>query len=378
MSEQLRILNEFYNKNKDNKLILSKEEIKQKMNKWLSSSEYSHYKNEYNKYYDEIIFGIDDGLCFTEIGVGYIKKRFTFSEIDYKFKIISVHPVFEYRIKEGSGIIQLLGNLTKREELFENLKLNLLDPIKKINIKEEERKGRRRREEEEKYEEKRLKELQVSKTNVLSELDKDGNGVIDVIEGDDFNQLLKKHQKQIIEMGRNDNKSYVQQFVKLSNFINTKKGNIQHLFDSVKDITNQELLSEYIKVVKNNIHSYEVLLINSLNMICVLVEDDLITFYSIYEKLDKLNIFNSNHENEMLSKLSDIEGKLEDIIHSIDDMNNSIVMELGVLSMEIKNSTNILSNHLKEIESSIDVNTFITGIGAYQMHQINKNNKSLN
>ena len=378
MSEQLKILNEFYNKNKDNKLILSKDEIKQKTNKWLSSSEYSHYKDDYKKYFDEIIFGIDDGLCFTQIGVGFRNNRFTFSEIDYKFKIISVHPVFEYCIKEDSGIIQLLGNLKKREELFENLKLNLLDPIKKINIKqEEERKGRRRKEEE-KNEEKRLKELQVSQTNVLSELDKDGNGVIDVIEGDDFNQLLKKHQKQIIEMGRNDNKSYVQQFVKLSNFINTKKGNIQHLFDSVKDIPNQELLSEYIKVVKNNIHSYEVLLINSLNMICVLVEDDLITFYSIYEKLDKLNIFNSNHENEMLSKLSDIEGKLEDIIHSIDEMNNSIVMELGMLSMEIENSTNILSNHLKEIESSIDVNTFITGIGTYQMYQINKNTKSLN
>lgn len=378
MSEQLKILNEFYNKNKDNKLILSKDEIKQKTNKWLSSSEYSHYKDDYKKYFDEIIFGIDDGLCFTQIGVGFRDNRFTFSEIDYKFKIISVHPVFEYRIMEGSRIIQLLGNLKKREELFENLKLNLLDPIKKINIKQEEERKGRRREEEEKNEEKRLKELQVSQTNVLSELDKDGNGVIDVIEGDDFNQLLKKHQKQIIEMGRNDNKSYVQQFVKLSNFINTKKGNIQHLFDSVKDIPNQELLSEYIKVVKNNIHSYEVLLINSLNMICVLVEDDLITFYSIYEKLDKLNIFNSNHENEMLSKLTKIEGKLDDVIYSIDEMNNSIVMELGMLSMEIENSTNILSNHLKEIESSIDVNTFITGIGTYQMYQINKNTKSLN
>jgi hypothetical protein len=378
MSEQLKILNEFYNKNKDNKLILSKDEIKQKTNKWLSSSEYYLNSEVYKKYLDEIIFGIDDGLCFTEIGVGYHDgTRFTFSEIDYEFFIISVHPVFEYSIT-GNDVKKCLFGLKEREKLFLNLKTTLLDPIKKLNIKQEEEERKGRKEEEEKKEEKRLKELQVSQTNVLSELDKDGNGVIDVIEGDDFNQLLKKHQKQIIEMGRNDNKSYVQQFVKLSNFLNTKKGNIQHLFDSVKDIPNQELLSEYIKVVKNNIHSYEVLLINSLNMICVLVEDDLITFYSIYEKLDKLNIFNSNHENEMLSKLSDIEGKLEDIIHSIDDMNNSIVMELGMLSMEIENSTNILSTHLKEIESSIDVNTFITGIGTYQMYQINKNNKSLN
>ena len=48
-------------------------------------------------------------------------------------------------------------------------------------------------------------------------------------------------------------------------------------------------------------------------MITVLVEDDLFTFYDIYEKLDKLNIFNSNYQNEMLNRLSDIQDKLEEI-----------------------------------------------------------------
>jgi len=48
-------------------------------------------------------------------------------------------------------------------------------------------------------------------------------------------------------------------------------------------------------------------------MITVLVEDDLFTFYDIYEKLDKLNIFNSNYQNEMLNRLSDIQDRLEEI-----------------------------------------------------------------
>ena len=181
----------------------------------------------------------------------------------------------------------------------------------------------------------------------------------------------------IIELGRNDNKGYVQQFVKLSNFINNKKENIQHLFTSVNKIPDHNSLNEYIKIIKNTIHSYEVLLVNSISMVCFLIEDDLINFYTVYEKLDKLNIYNSNYENEMLTKLSKIEGKLDDVIYSIDEMNNSIVMELGMLSMEIENSTNILSTHLKEIESSIDVNTFVTGIQTYQMYQVNKNTKSL-
>ena len=49
----------------------------------------------------------------------------------------------------------------------------------------------------------RLIKLNKSKTNVLSELDKDGNGEVDVIEGNDFNLLLKKHQKSIVEVDRN-------------------------------------------------------------------------------------------------------------------------------------------------------------------------------
>ena len=45
--------------------------------------------------------------------------------------------------------------------------------------------------------------LKQSQTNVLSELDKDGNGEVDVVEGNDFNLLLKKHQKSIVEVDRN-------------------------------------------------------------------------------------------------------------------------------------------------------------------------------
>jgi hypothetical protein len=216
------------------------------------------------------------------------------------------------------------------------------------------------------------------KLQLINEFDKDKNGKIDIVECDDFNQLLKKNQKKIIET----DKSYIQQFVQLSDHLNTRKDNIQHLYDKVKAIPNQNAFgadyNDFIKIIKNTIHSYKVLLANSLNMICALIEDDLITFYKIHGKLDKLNIFNSNYENEILNKLSNIEMKLEDVIYSINDMNNNIAMELGMLSMEIENSTNILSKHLKEIGSEIDVNTFVTGIGVYQMYQINKNIKSLN
>ena len=218
-----------------------------------------------------------------------------------------------------------------------------------------------------------------SKSELFKTLDKDGNGQIDVIEGDDFNLLLKKHQKQIIDQGRSDNKNYVQQFVQLKNYITNHEKNIQGVFNIIKDITDEDkLLEKSVKVLKNNIHSYEVLLVHSLNMISVLIEDDILTFYDIYEKLDKLNIFNSNYQNEMLNRLSNIEGKLEEVIYSIEDMSMSIVSELDNLTQEIGHSTKLLSENLNSIESSIDLNTLVTGIGSYQMYKINKNTKPLN
>ena len=90
-----------------------------------------------------------------------------------------------------------------------------------INLEYFNKQQKYKEEQERLKEEQRLKELQISQTNVLSELDKDGNGEVDLVEGNDFNLLLKKHQKSIVEVDRN----YVQQFVKVSSYLKTKKGN---------------------------------------------------------------------------------------------------------------------------------------------------------
>ena len=160
--------------------------------------------------------------------------------------------------------------------------LNIEDSLKEIvNQRKKENEITKEKEKQ------RLKELKVSQTNLLRELDKDGNGEVDVVEGDDFNTLLKKHQKSIVEVDRN----YVQQFVKVSSYLKTKKVNIQSLFNSIKDTPNQEVLNEYVEILKDEIHTYNLILFNSLNMIVSLVEDDMITFYEIHEMFDSLNIF---------------------------------------------------------------------------------------
>jgi len=216
-------------------------------------------------------------------------------------------------------------------------------------------------------------DLNSSKDSWILKFDSDGNGEVDIIEGDEFNQFLKKYQKQIIEI----NREYIQQFVKLSSLIKTKKKNIQTIFDNIKTKSNQKELEEHVGILKNEIHNYELVLFNSLNMIVSLVDDDMITFFEIYESFDKLNIFNSNWENEMSQKLTKIEDGLTNLMYSINQMGMDIIDGLSQLTYISEESNRNLENHLVEINSSIQVNNLLTGIQTYQLYKINKNTKSL-
>jgi methyl-accepting chemotaxis protein len=266
------------------------------------------------------------------------------------------------------------SNLSKYQETFQSVYDELISPY--INDVKDEllRKEVEKKEQEELQELHRLTELKESQSNVLSELDKDGNGEVDVIEGNDFNLLLKKHQKSIVEVDRN----YVQQFVKISSYLKTKEKNIQSIFNSIKDTPNQEVLNEYVEILKGDIQSYNLILFNSLNMIVSLVEDEMITFYEIHEQFDTLNMFDSKHEKDISQKLSNIGDGLENLIYEIREMSDSINDSIGELSYVTEDSNRQLTEQLSEINSSIGVNNLLTGIQTYQMYKINKNTKSLN
>ena len=220
----------------------------------------------------------------------------------------------------------------------------------------------------ENIEQQRLKELKVSQTNVLSELDKDGNGEVDVLEGNDFNTLLKKHQKSIVEVDRN----YVQQFVKVSSYLKTKKGNIQSVFNSIKDTPNQEVLNKYVEILKDEIHTYNLILFNSLYMIVSLVEDDMITFYEIHEMFDTLNMFDSKHEKDVSQKLINIGDGLRDLMYEIRVMGEQISNSMSELSYVTEESNQQLEKRLTEINSTMKVGNFMNLINTYQNYKTNR------
>jgi len=231
----------------------------------------------------------------------------------------------------------------------------------------------------------RIEKLKTTITSTISRLDKDNNGIIDLIEDKNvFNLLLKKHQKVVIEKGKEFNQNYTHQFIKVGNYIKQKRSNLQLIFDCIKQVQNQQDLDEYVEILENEIHSYNLLLINSLNLIVSLIEDDQITFYDIYEKFDKLNIYNSNWENEISQKLttlnkgiSELNSNIKGLMYEIRDMGDRIVNSIEDLSYITKESTRMLDSRLGEIDSSIKTNNLLTLIQTYQTYKINKNTKSL-
>ena len=290
----------------------------------------------------------------------------------YGVKLIDFTQFYDNLIKLEPITSENIDNFFyTKEELLEIKNRN-----EQIRLKKEEE--RLKKEEERLKEQKRLKDLKESQTNVLSELDKDGNGIIDVIEGgDDFMKLFRKHQSVIKEF----DKEYINHLVKISNYLKTKRSNIQEIFLEIRKTKNQSQLEENVGLLKNQIHTYEVVLFHSLSLITSIVEDDLITVNEIYEEFDKLKMFKTDHEKEVSQKLSDIGDGLSTLMYSINSMERNIVSGLNTISYVTQDGfsdlNNSLSRELQSIDSSIQSNNLLNTIQTYQLYKINKQTKGL-
>jgi len=172
----------------------------------------------------------------------------------------------------------------------------------------------------------------------------------------------------------------IHKFIKISKYLDDKKANIQFLYNTRNDYASAIEKVDFIGILNNQIHLFELTMLHSISMIISLIENDLITFYEIYETFDRINIFNSNWENEVSQKLTEIDSNLGDLIYSIQDMEMKISKEIKhltyVTSSSFDNLNRSINTELKSLNSSIKFNNLLEGIQAYQMYKINKNTKN--
>ena len=315
---------------------------------WFSNDEIKSYISEVKKY-------------------NFFKERhfLTKEELEFKYLGLSTEEILSLPPSGEKINFKDLTTLKYGEKPFNELEQEYIDFFKKFDVKMSELLK-------EVYE--GVNEFKKDRNNVLVDLDKDNNGQLDFVEGgDDYLTLLKKHQSKIVEIDR----TYIQQFIKVSNYLTQKKQNLQVIFERLKDSVNQSQLDELGEILKQEIHTYNIILLNSLHMINSLVEDDMITFYDIYEKFDKLNMFTSNWENQVTEKLDEVNLNLVELMKELRDVGDRIVGSIDNLSYITEESTRQLTSKMEEIDSTLKVGNLINVIQTYQMYKVNKNTKSL-
>jgi len=373
-----KILLSLFEKYKNETWVLSGSWIESTKNSWFFSGKWG---DDIFKIYTHI-YGLSSGITISESGkvwflkdlknvVGYYISNISLKELKDILKLSTNNRIIVGYGDSGRGFSMYITDSEFKflKEFIDEFSSEVNEELKSIEKKFNEELEKQNQE---------LALFNQFKTSILKEFDADRNGLIDVIEAsDDFSILLKKYQTKIIQL----DKGFIHKFIKVSNYLKTKRQNIQDIFKSIKRTKNNVELENQVGLLKNQIHAYELLLFHSLNMITSIVEEDLIVFYEIYESFDKLNMFNSNWENEVSQKLSNIGKGLNDLLFSIDSMERNIVSslnELSYVSQEGFSNLNIsVTRELQSIDSSIKFNNLLTGISTYQLYKINKQTKGL-
>lgn len=210
------------------------------------------------------------------------------------------------------------------------------------------------------------------KEGYLASLDKDGNGIIDVAEGEgDFMRLVKNIQSEISVKDE-----HMQDFIKVSKFIKQSKKDAQGLFQLIKESQNANEAEEYTGILKNQINTIESIMMHAISMVVSLKEGDKATFYEIHEAFDEMNVFDSKWQRDVSEELNDISKGLSALMYNVDKMNRNITQSLQELTYvtdsNFKSLNSSIISELDSINSSIKFNNLLTAYQTYQSYEINK------
>ena len=249
--------------------------------------------------------------------------------------------------KNNSRLVQIRRDLLKQNQKVESIK-NELQTEKDIK-------------------------LDLLIVELKKELDSDNDNTIDIIQHDnEFTKILKSNQKVVLEFEKSENRDFTKQFVKLSSFLVEKESNLQKIYLRVSDINQLDFFENVKENLLDQIHFYNILRINSLQMLSSFLDDDRITFYLIYEKFDKLGVWNTNFENQLLSKIDLLNSNIDRLILELNDMSDSINNSISELISITEENTSSLYKKLGKIGSKLDTSNILNTINTYQNYKTNK------
>lgn len=129
------------------------------------------------------------------------------------------------------------------------------------------------------------------------------------------------------------------------------------------NLDNLFMLGEVMKpAMENQIKTMEYYKNIAIAMMIFYLNDKKIQYFDIYEAFEKLGVFDSSWQKNVLNKLDNIEYRLSQISNQLTELNQNFV--------SILKSSDKIVQELKEINSNIITNNVLQSITAYQTWKI--------
>jgi hypothetical protein len=136
-------------------------------------------------------------------------------------------------------------------------------------------------------------------------------------------------------------------------------------------------LQEFVDMVIIGVNELNILLYHFVNMLNSLLKNDMVSYNRIYQKLDELEIFNTQWENQIKEQLVNINTNMNSLIDRIDflkdtiiEVGQNIVHGLQNLEYSTINGFNDMKISVKGVNDSINFNNLLTGVQLYKLQQI--------
>jgi hypothetical protein len=203
------------------------------------------------------------------------------------------------------------------------------------------------------------------------EVDKKIENVRDIIivtEVDSFGKLLNKLESEITSK----DSEYILKFVRLSSFLNFKRNTVLDLLNRLEDVDNINDFESLDQMLNKQNDVLNQVLAYSLSLLTALIENKMIVFYSIYEKFDKLGVFNSQWENDLKNSLNDVNNNLAVVIQGINSLEDTIWTELSSLNDSVQSLEHNVISSLDGIETNLSYSNLLSTINTYQNYKIKK------
>lgn len=256
-------------------------------------------------------------LLFGSIAIGFIYQYYHSRKLKNDQELLKLEKKLKDIQTETRKYLK-----TKHPKTIYKTELNKSKKIIGIKTKEIEK----IQEEIEKTEQKLKSNISLRRFN--KKYDKDNNQVLDIIETSKAEKIILYQQNKIRLIEKTENRNYINDLYKISSFLGSFEQILQLEFKGIQKLGDKVEINKEIKVFSNSYENYQTLIRSLFVMIASLMQDNLFLYYKLRDLFDKLSIFDSNFEKELVSEIRN----LVDVTSNLQESINEISMDISLLS----------------------------------------------